>query len=891
MTDVRWRQVKALFQATVDRSPAERAAFLAAATGTDEALRRQVESLLSSDAEAASFLDWVPLAAEGVLGAPDSLKTAGGSAGERWLQIMSYLQSGASLEDPVQTGGHERAGGWEGRRIGPYDVGPRIGAGGMGEVYRAQDTRLNRTVAIKVRADRLAWRPDLREQFAREAKAISGLNHPHICLLHDVGQHDSIDFLVMEHVDGERIDVYCDRRGLNVPQRLALFRCVVDAVHYAHQNLVVHRDLKPANILVTGDGQPKLLDFGIAKLVAAGSPGDTVTAFSPELTPDYASPEQVRGETVTTATDVYSLGVVLYELLAGCRPFTVRTASLEDIVHIVCQTDATPPSVARRALNASSTVSFRAARELQGDLDTIVLKALRKEPERRYLSAQALSDDIKQYLAGQPVGARGDALIYRLSKFMRRNRVAALVASLFVASLLAAMALILGQSHIAEAQRQRAERRFADVRRLAGSFLFEFHDAIKQLPGSTRARQLVAQRALEYLDSLAEESADDPTLRAELARAYQRAADVQGAFREANLGNVGGALASYRKALALQEGLLSAGSADPSLQRDLAGTLIGLGDAQLMVRDMPAALDSFRRSLAIREALTAAGARDRDAQRELAVGHHRVADVLGQLGDLDAAVSGMQRAIAILESLAADDPDNDSRYALARSYKALGGLRAILGDYEGNLAMVQRALRLNEALATADPLNMKVRNEVAVSALELGRAYQRLNNLADALRSFRRAEELTASMATADASDAQPRWMQGLEINLIGVTLRDMRRHTEAVAAHLEALALLDGVSRVDPANENYHYNVANTYQLIGDAYVALARDNPPTGGRGRAWMNARSWYRRSADTFDAMRRRGTLTGSFVNDADAVKAGLARCARELGEATPNDTAR
>ncbi len=334
------------------------------------------------------------------------------------------------------------------------------------------------------------------------------------------------------------------------------------------------------------------------------------------------------------------------------------------------------------------------------------------------------------------------------------------------------MALIIRQSQIAEAQRQRAERRFADVRKLAGSFLFEFHDAIKYLPGSTRARELVTKRALEYLDSLAGESADDPTLSAELARAYQKVADVQGDAREANLGNVAGALASYRKALALQERLVAARPADRSLQGDLARTIRGLGDAQLMMRDVPAALDSYRRTLSIAEKLAAAVPGDRDAQRDLALSQHRLAGALGQLDDREGVNNSLQQAIAILKALAVDDSDVDSRHALARSYKALGGLRAAQGDHKESLALAQEALRLNEALAVADPVNMTVRNEVAMSHFEVGRAHLRLGNLEEALESSRRAETITASMAAADASNAQARWLQGLELNFAGVVLR-----------------------------------------------------------------------------------------------------------------------
>ena len=843
MPPERWLRIKQLFDESVGLVPEERQAYLAATCNDDLALRHEVESL-----------------------------------------IDSYLRSGTFLEDPAGSPGSKAAGAWQGRRIGPYEIGPRIGVGGMGEVYRARDMRLNRTVAIKVRSDRIAWRIDLHEQFAREASAISALNHPHICHLHDVGQHDSIDFLVMEYVEGEPIDLYCDRHRLSVRERLTLFCAVCDAVHYAHQNLIIHRDLKPANILVTGDGQPKLLDFGIAKLIAPGNRADTLHTLSPVLTPDYASPEQVRGEAVTTATDVYSLGVVLYELLAGRPPFALRTTSLEDIVHQICEKDAQPPSVARQPPDSpAARESSRAARELRGDLDTIVLKALRKEPDRRYLSAQAFSDDLQRYLDGQPVAARGDGLTYRVTKFIGRHRVAATAAGLFLAGLLGAMALIVRQSQIAEAHRQRAERRFADVRQLAGSLLFELHDAIKQLPGSTRARELLTKRSLEYLDSLAEESADDPALRAELARAYQRVGDVQGGFREANLGNVAGALASYRKALALQEALLAAGSTDRALQQDLARTLIGLGDVQIMMRDIPAAHDSFRRAVAIREGLTTAGTEERDMLRELGISYHRLAYVEEDLGDHHASTRHLEQAIAILEPLAADERDLDSRHELARSYKTLGGVLAMLGDYHGNLAMVQKALRLNEALAAADPISMTIRNEVAMSHLEEGRAHERLKNLDEALKSYRRAERLTASMAAADASNVKARWMQVLELNLIGVALRLMGRPKESAAAHFDALRLLAGVLRADPANETYHYNVANTYQLIGDAHVAEARAASADSERLGAWRTARSWYRRGAEEFDGMRRRGTLTLAFVPDAEAVDAALALCARELGE--------
>jgi non-specific serine/threonine protein kinase/serine/threonine-protein kinase len=755
----------------------------------------------------------------------------------------------------------------------------------MGDVYRARDTRLNRTVAIKVRARQFVAHPAHREQFAREAQAVSALNHPRICLLHDVGRHEGIDFLVMEYVEGEPIDDYCNRRRLSLRQRLLLFCKVCEAVQYAHQHLIVHRDLKPANILVTADGQPKLLDFGVAKLLDTSAAGRTPT-LSPMLTPEYASPEQVRGEAVTTGTDVYSLGIVLYELLVGRRPYVIRTTSLEDIVHAVCDTDIMPPSAAVRELRGQPTVPARASRELRGDLDTIVLHALRKEPERRYRSVQALADDIACFLGGQPVAARGDALTYRLTKFFARHRTAVVVGALCLVALVASMTAILRQSQIADLQRQRAERRFADVRKLAGSFLFEFHDAIEHLPGSTRARQLVTTRALQYLDSLEEESGDDPTLRAELARAYRQVADILGGFRAANLGDLAGALTSYRKALSLQEPLAAARPHDRAIRQDLARTLLAVGDVQLMMNDGAAALDSFRRGLSIHQDVAASGAVDRAAQRELAIGHYRVGHAQEELGDLEAADSSLRRSISLLATLAADATDTESRHALARSYKRLGMVRALMHDYTGNLAMEESALRLIESVAAADPLNMVIRNEVAMTHLELGRAQIRLRRFGEALSSVRRAEAITAAMAAADADNVQARWMRGLELNLIGDILRQMRRPGEAVTYHLQALALLETLARADPAHENYHYNVANTRQLIADAYVVMAHGQAAAAARSRAWREARSWYGKSADAFDAMRQRGTLTAAYVADAERVAAGLALSTRALAALSP-----
>ncbi len=499
-------RLREVFDAVIDSPPASRAARLQELTAGDAELREAVARLLAAHDAAGGFLDAGPP----TLAMPD-------------VDVAVV-----------------------GRRIGAYEVVRELGRGGMGTVYLGVrvDDQYRKAVAIKVLRAALD-RDVLHVRFARERQILASLDHPDIARLIDAGTtKDGQPYLVMDLVDGVPIDEYCTRHDLSIDARLVLFRRVCEAVHHAHRHLIVHRDLKPRNILVTADGSPRLLDFGIAKLLSPDdgeAPGVTETSLR-VMTPEYASPEQARGERVTTASDIYSLGVILFQLLTGQRPYRLPSTRLDEIVRTICDTPAARPSAV-----AAPTVT----RRLRGDLDAIVLAALRKEPERRYGSVAQLSEDVRLHLAGHPIVARPDTWRYRLSKFVRRHRLAAAAAVIVAASLVGGLGVAVWQARVAsqarvaaEAERARAERRFRDVRHLANRFLFEFHDAIATLPGSTPARKLVVATAVQYLDGLATESSGDRQLQEELAVAYDRIGDVQGSPTGANLGDVAGALES-----------------------------------------------------------------------------------------------------------------------------------------------------------------------------------------------------------------------------------------------------------------------------------------------------------------------------------------------------------
>ncbi len=415
-----WVRLNRLLDEALDRPPEERVRWLAALGPEDEALKPRLLALLAHapSVHDANFLGTLPK-----------------------MDLAPHDVPGESADAAGST-------------IGPYRLLRELGEGGMGTVWLAErtDGMLRRDVALKL--PRGAWpRLTLVQRMARERDILAGLTHRHIARLYDAGiTPGGRPYLALEYVEGRPIDEFCNERGLDVPARLRVFLQVVDAVAYAHAKLVVHRDLKPSNILVTADGEVRLLDFGIAKLLDqedAGRTALTELAGRPQ-TPEYASPEQVTGEPLSTASDVYSLGVVLYQLLAGTRPYRLRRSSRGALEDAIVQTDASAPSA------AAATPSLR--KVLRGDLDTIVLKALKKSPDERYRTVNALGDDLTRYLDGRPVLAQPDSRRYRLKKFVARNLLVTVAGTATTVAILTGAGISVWQAHEARLQRNAAVR-------------------------------------------------------------------------------------------------------------------------------------------------------------------------------------------------------------------------------------------------------------------------------------------------------------------------------------------------------------------------------------------------------------------------------------------------
>jgi eukaryotic-like serine/threonine-protein kinase len=632
------------------------------------------------------------------------------------------------------------SGQWIGQRFGHYRIVKLLGRGGMGAVFLANrdDDEFRKYVAIKLLrfgtgdAGALA-------RFRNERQILAALDHPNIASLHDGGTtDDGVPYIVMEYVAGRNLLDYCESKKLSVNAKLQLFRQVCDAVQYAHQKLIVHRDLKPGNILVTESGVPKLLDFGIAKLLMspeflAEGAVHTMTGFF-LMTPDYASPEQIRGEPVSTASDVYSLGAILYELLAGQRPHSLTRTDPLEMHRKICETDPKPPSGI-------------GGPELRGDLDTIVLKALQRDVGRRYRSVEQFSEDIRRYLENLPVTARPDTLLYRVSRFSKRNRWSIAAAAAVVLSLAVGAGVALYQRNV-------ARQRFDQVRKLANSFL-QLHDDVERLPGSTAVREKMVATALDYLDNLGRSAGRDPELLNEVGTAYFKVAKVEGMPGQANLGKTDDALNNFQKAIDFER---RAAARDPKYWRELADIESTFAYAAMLS------------------------------------------------GHLAEARKALEEAAPLLDRLRAEKPDDPSLLMMGASMAVhRGDLTAYEGHPENGLPFYQQAFAFTRDYARVKPGKLANAREHLASTL-VAEGFAENEKFDEALATLEETEPLIDGLLAAEPDN--PIYLRqkmtvandesGIYDNETG---KSLNKPAEAVAAGKEYVALAQRLVDADPQN------------------------------------------------------------------------------------------
>ncbi|HTC17232.1 MAG TPA: serine/threonine-protein kinase [Steroidobacteraceae bacterium] len=870
MTPERWQKVKRLLADALELRVDERAPFLNSLCVNDAELQDEVQSLLYAHEARPDFLGSPYLGAAAVAAAPDESVA------------------------------------WIGRVLGSYRLVEKIGEGGMGAIYRAvrADGLHQRPVAVKLIRSGLSKEFFLK-RFNEERRILAALDHPNIARLLDGGaSEEGMPYVVMEFVDGMPIDEFCRRRQLSLRERLQLFRVVCAAVQYAHQNLVVHRDLKPANILVTQEGQPKLLDFGIAKVRDPRQSAEIERSWTllPLMTPEFASPEQVRGDSITTASDIYSLGVILYSLLTGQRPYGTGERTPHEMLKAICETIPPRPSgtVMRAAKAPAAAAETPAAsaegrsereqrrlqRALRGDVDSIVLKTLRKDPHERYATVEQLSEDIRRHLAGLPVMARRGTAGYHLKKFMARHAVGIAAAAAIVAVLLAAVIISLRESRLARWQEARAEHRFNDVRRLANTLIFDIHDSIRNLPGAGPSRHLLINTALKYLDILSHEAGGDLALQQELAAAYFRLGDIQGDF-SASENDYAGALNSYRRALALLQASIAADPRDKSTREQLFRIENKLSDLEWSMGDGSATLTLAQQALADANLLAGAGSDIRG--RFLA--SVADADYSNKLfcirGDVVTALRHLGSVASQFEALwSGGAKDRATSRTLSVVYSRTAALWLHEHNYDEALAQTQNARRVLEGALAAAPEDADLRLEEAEAEHNAAGALVGLSRLPEAAALEQSALGIVQNLAASDRKVPDYQGFVGMGLTRLGEIAVHQGQPSRAIDLLREASQVSDAALHAGTMHPYIRHENARAAALLGSALAMRAADaHQSPSQRQLDWRAACESYRRALNSFQALR---SIWFEAIDEAAQTSDALERCGRMLPDERLSD---
>ena len=703
----------------------------------------------------------------------------------------TYLRQTVASEQPSGSGVGERFGTFETREL--------LGRGGMGAVFRADrvDGEIEQTVAVKV-MERGWLAPRAFERFRQERQFLAGLVHPNIARLVDGGTRpDGIPYLVMEYVDGYQVDEYCKLRELLVADRLRLFLPLCDAVEYAHGKLIVHSDLKPSNVMVTASGEPKLLDFGVAKALDATSSRQTQTVI---LTPGFASPEQILGEEVTTATDVYGLGAVLYFLLTGHPPHRVEGLPAAGLQHTIARTAMTRPSVLRP--------------ELQGDLENILLKALHPEPRRRYASARDLGEDIEAYLSHRPVGATPDSWLYRTRRFVRRHTVVSVAATL-------ALLAVAGGTAASLYEARRAQRRFAQVRDLSNRFVFDFEAAIRDTPGTLTARRMVATTAREYLASLASDAGSDPGLNRELAQSYYRLSRV-----EMSAGESGPSIEHLRRSIEILRNLRDDCCGPPAERARYISALTDLARYQEDSRTPEDALRLSNEALRTARAWHARSPGEPLASRALVIALSTAGNVRLSMGQAREAREVLEEALRRSDALLKQEPDDDLAYDSARTEHWLASAVGALDGPAAALGIEKNARERMDSMLARHPENVRWRNLRIMMAASTASILRRLAEKdpslqPQSLNASREAWTLAQANAQQNPGDNDVLDTAAVMATRLANQLVRTKRIEEALPLLQQAGDIIDALVKNDPADRRNLYlqatNMAGRGGLLGN--------------------------------------------------------------------------
>ena len=784
-----WKKIKLTFDEVVELPLTQRSEFLN--RNCDAAIRSEIDKMLASDED--DSLDISP------------------------LESLSLI----------------------GKTIGKYKILREIGRGGMGAVYEASrdDGEFSQKVALKL-IKRGMDSDEILRRFRNERQILASLKHENITSLLDGGVNEyGSPYYVMEFVEGVAIDEFCI--PLSVDEKLILFRQVCSAVAYAHARLVVHRDLKPSNVLVTADGTVKLLDFGIAKVLENDDRAESKTATQlGMMTPQYASPEQIRSEQVTTSADVYSLGLLFYEILTGKAAFDFSDKSLEQIRRMITDTSPPRPSEVvnrgngevgnRDEKSAVSPQLFVSATQLKGDLDNIILKALHKEPARRYLTVQEFSSDIKRYLEGFPVMAQPDSFRYRLGKFVKRNRTGVLATSLVFASLIGGISIASWQAVVARRESNLAKKRFDDVRNIANNVVFKYNDEAAKLNGSISLRAMLVKDTIEYFDKLRLDAADDLSLQKELALAYLKLGDVQGGAYQSNIGDTAGASKSYEKAFQLLDKLQMILPQDAEIQTAYSGSLLQIGKIQTRRREIPNAIETLEKAWRIQENFASNGAdnKRRLVQLYISLGDAQSRDERKKKDEQkELPMNNFQRALELSSQLTTQPEYTPQDFQLLGiANQRIGNLINASGQ---NRELIERqkilpnavpyhekAIEIFKKLAETSPEKLQTRRTFADELIMSAPIFAETGNAAKAIEYSRFAETEFEKLSAGDAKNWELKYDLAMTYYQSAIMFQSLKHYPLGEEKMKRSTDLLLQLSAENPSNK----------EIISDIKSGLGR-------------------------------------------------------------------